>query len=80
MKALGGKGTWNFSGLGSEHKQKEVGELLANNNIDVVYSWSGILGKGEHWNKCCRLEVVWESSREEGVGVLVCECLVGEVE
>ena len=26
--------TWNF--LGSEHKQKEVGELLVKNNIDVV--------------------------------------------
>ena len=28
--------TWNFSGLGSECKQKEVGELLTKNNIDVV--------------------------------------------
>ena len=38
VKALGGNKrerrlrvtTWNFSGLGSEHKQKEVEELLAN--------------------------------------------------
>ena len=44
VKALGGNkmerrlrvATWNFSGLGSERKQKEVGELLAKNNIDVV--------------------------------------------
>ena len=44
MKALGGRererrlrvATWNFSGLGSEHKQKEIGELLTKNSIDVV--------------------------------------------
>ena len=29
-------GTWNLSGLCSERKQKEVGELLKVNNIDVV--------------------------------------------
>ena len=28
--------TWNFSGLCSDHKQKEVGELLAKHNLDVV--------------------------------------------
>ena len=28
--------TWNFSGLDSEHKQKEIGELLTKNGIDVV--------------------------------------------
>ena len=40
VKALGGRererlrvATWNFSGLGSECKQKEIGEL---NSIDVV--------------------------------------------
>ena len=51
VKALGGNtrekrlrvATWNFSGLGSERKQKEVEELLAKNNIDVV--GSGVLGK-----------------------------------
>ena len=43
MKALGENkrerwlrvATWNFSGLGSEHKQKEVAELLAKNSINV---------------------------------------------
>ena len=34
--------TRNFSGLGSERKQKEVEELLVKNNC----SWSGVLGKG----------------------------------
>ena len=28
--------TWNFSGLCSECKQKEVGEVLAKNNVDIV--------------------------------------------
>ena len=28
--------TWNFSGLCNDHKQKEVGELLAKYNLDVV--------------------------------------------
>ena len=28
--------TWNFSGLGSDCKQKEIGELLAKHNLDVV--------------------------------------------
>ena len=28
--------TWNFSGLGSERKQKEIGELLIKNSIDVA--------------------------------------------
>ena len=44
VKALGGNkrerrlrvATWNFSGLGSECKQKEAEELLAKNNMDVV--------------------------------------------
>ena len=34
--------TWNFSGLGSECKQKEIGGVLDKNSIDVV---AGILGK-----------------------------------
>ena len=29
-------GTWNVSGLCSECKQTEVGELLQVNNIDIV--------------------------------------------
>ena len=28
--------TWNFSGLCSEQKQKEVGELLKKVNLDIV--------------------------------------------
>ena len=28
--------TWNFSGLCSDRKQKEVGELLVKHNLDVV--------------------------------------------
>ena len=44
MKALAGNkrerrlrvATWNFPGLGSEGKQKEVEELLVKNNIDFV--------------------------------------------
>ena len=28
--------TWNFSELGGECKQKEIGELLPKNNADVV--------------------------------------------
>ena len=44
VKALGGRererrlrvATWNFSGLGSECKQKEIGGLLTKNSIDVV--------------------------------------------
>ena len=28
--------TWNFSRLGSERKQREIGELLKKNSIDVV--------------------------------------------
>ena len=28
--------TWNFSGLSSERKQKEAGEYLVKNDIDVV--------------------------------------------
>ena len=69
VKALGGNkrerrlrvATWNFSGLGSEHKQKEVEELLAKNNIDVAGQ--------ESWEReDTRIEVegykcmVWEAS------------------
>ena len=42
--------TWNFSGLCSERKQKEVGELLVENNYRHC-SWSGILGKGRFKNR-----------------------------
>ena len=78
--------TWNFSGLCSERKQKEVGELLVENNIDIVAgqeSWekedSRIGVGGYKWfgkpRKC------QNSQRGEGgVGFLVRECLVDEVE
>ena len=78
--------TWNFSGLCSERKQKEVGELLVENNIDIVAgqeSWekedSKIQVSGYKWfgkpRKC------QNSQRGEGgVGFLVRECLVDEVE
>ena len=53
--------TWNFSGLCSECKQKEIGEVLAKINIDVV------VGK-ESWEKedssvnveGCK-QMVWEA-------------------
>ena len=93
-KALGGKererrlrvATWKFSGLGSERKQKEIGELLTKNGIDVVAGQ-------ESWEReDTRIEVEgykWfgkpssnQNSRrgEGGVGFLVRECLVSEVE
>ena len=76
---------WNFSGLCSDRKQKEVGELLAKHNSDVAGQ--------EYWEKEeTRIEVEgykWfgkprsnqNSPRGEGgVSFLVCECLVNEVE
>ena len=77
---------WNFSGLCSNRKQMEVGELLAKHNLDVVAGQ-------ESWEKeeaIIDVEVTrWfgkprsnqNSPRGEGgVGSLVCECLVNEVE
>ena len=76
MKAFGGNkrerrlrvATWNFSGLGSERKQKEVGELLAKNNIDDVESWerkdTRIEVEGYKWfGKPCNNQT---SQRREG--------------
>ena len=69
-------GTWNFSGLCSEHKQ---GELLKVNNIDVVAgqeSWekedSWINVDGYKWfGKPCDVQ---NSQRGEGgVGFPVCD-------
>ena len=76
-------GTWNFSGLCSERKQ---GELLQVNNIDVVAgqeSWekedSRINVDEYKWfGKPCDVQ---NSQRgERGVGFLVHDCLVNEVE
>ena len=79
-------GTWNFSGLCSERKQKEVGEVLQVNNIDVVTgqeSWekedNRINVDGYKWFR--KPHEVQNSQRGEGsVGFLVRDCLVNEVE
>ena len=78
--------TWNFSGLCSERKQKEVGKVLAKNNIDIVAgqeSWekedSRISVEGYKWFGKSRSNQ--NSQRGEGgVGFLVRDCLVNEVE
>ena len=91
VKALGGNkrekrlsvATWNFSGPGSERKRKEVEELLAKNNIDDVAgqeSWeredTTIEVEGYKWFGKPRNN----QTGEGGVGFLVRECLVSEVE
>ena len=72
--------------MGSERKQKEIGELLTKNSIDVVAgqeSWeredTRIEVEGYKWFGKPRSN---QNSRrgEGGVGFLVCECLVSEVE
>ena len=78
--------TWNCSGLCSERKQKEVGEVLGKHNIDIV-------AVQESWEKDesrINVEVYqWfgkprsnqNSQRgESGVGFFVRDCLVNEVE
>ena len=78
--------TWNFSGLCSDRKQKEIGELLAKHNLDVVAgqeSWekeeTRIAVEGYKWFGKPRIKQ--NSPRGEGgVGFLVRECLVNEVE
>ena len=77
--------SWNFTGLCSDCKQKEVGELLEKHNLDVVAGQ-------ESWRKKTRIEVEgynWFGKRrskqnsprgEAGVGFLVRECLANEVE
>ena len=74
--------TWNFSGLCSERKQKEVRELLVKNNIDVLAgqeSWeredTRINVEGYKWFGKPRGK---QNSRrgEGGVVFLVRECLV----
>ena len=78
--------TWNFSGLCSDRKQKEIGELLAKHNLDVVAGQESLEKEetridveGYKWfGKPC---IKQNSPRGEGgVGFLVCECLVNEVE
>ena len=78
--------TWNFSGLCSEHKQKEVAEILSRLNIDIVAgqeSWEregkNIVVDGHKWFGKPRKDQS-NPRGEGGVGYLVRECLVDEVE
>ena len=78
-------GTWNFAGLCSERKQKEVGQVLEKLNLDVVAgqeSWerdgSVVSVDGYKWFGKPRNNQ--KSLRGEGgVGFLVRECLVDEL-
>ena len=77
-------GTWNFSGLCSEHKQKEVTEILSRLNINIMAgqeSWERE-GKnivdGYKWFGKPRKDQS-NPRGEGGVGFLVKECLVDEV-
>ena len=91
MKALAGNirerrlrvATWNFSGLGSERKQKEVEELLVRNNIAGQESWeredTRIEVEGYKWFGKPRNNQTSQRG-EGGGGFLVRECLVSEVE
>ena len=77
--------TLNFSGLCSDRKQKEIGELLVKHNLDVVVgqeSWekeeTRIHVEGYKWFGKPRIKQ--NSPRGEGgVGFLVREYLVNEV-
>ena len=78
--------TWNCSGLCSDRKQKEVGEMLGKHNIDIVAvqeTWekdeSRINVEGYQWFGKPRSN---QNSRrgEGGVGFFVRDCLVNEVE
>ena len=78
--------TWNFSGLCSERKQKEVAETLSRLNIDIVAgqeSWEregkNIFVGGYKWFGKPRKDQS-NPRGEGGVGFLVRECLVDEVE
>ena len=78
--------TWNFSGLCSERKQKEVAEILSRLNIDIVAgqeSWEregkNIVVDGYKWFGKPRKDQS-NSRGEGGIGFLVRECQVDEVE
>ena len=76
---------WNFAGMCSERKQKKVGQVVAKLNLDVVAvqesrernSFTDV--DGLKWFGKPRNNQT-SSTREGGVGFLVCECLVDEVE
>ena len=77
--------TWNFSGLCSDRKQKEVGELLAKHNLDVAgqESWEKEESRieVEGYKRFGKPRSKQNSPRGEGgVGFLVRECLANEVE
>ena len=78
--------TWNFSGLCSERKQKEIGKFLAKHNLDVVAgqeSWEKEQTRidVESYKWFGKPRIKQNSPRGEGrVGFLVRECLVNEVE
>ena len=76
--------TWNVSGSCSERKQKEIGELLACNSINVVAvqeSWEKEDSKldvdGYRWFGKLRTSHRSQGG-EGGVGFLVRDCLVSE--
>ena len=79
-------GSWNFSGLCSQRKQKEVSEVLNKLKLDIVAvqeSWekkgSVIEVQGYKWLGQPRK--IQNSKRGEGgVGFLIRECLLAEVE
>ena len=79
--------TWNFSGICSQRKQKEVAGVLVKNNIDVCAgqeSWekeeSKISVDGYKWFGKPRQGSSGSKRGEGGVGFLVKECLASGVE
>ena len=77
-------GMWNFSGLCSEHKQKEVGELLQVNKIDIVAGQESCEEDSrinvDGYKRFGKPRDVQNSQRGEGgVGFLVRDYLVNEV-
>lgn len=78
--------TWNFSGLCSDRKQKEVEELLHKLNLDVVAgqeSWEkeGTIVSVEGYKWFGKPRKDQNSQRGEGgVGFLIRDCLIDEVE
>ena len=78
--------TWNFSGLCSEHKRKEVAEILSSLNINIVAGQesrerkgNNIVVDGYKWSGKPRKDQS-NPRGEGGVGFLVRVCLVDEVE
>ena len=70
--------TWNVSGLGSECKQKEIGELLACDIVAVQELWEKEDSRYKWFSKPRTSQ---RSQRGEGGGgFLVRKCLISEVE